>query len=177
MIRATVSEMTTDPDDFSAAVALAGYFLAHGIWSVSDGGAVFPMIAHEGEAGRAIQRFAGDDTVSGVREAEEWLDENPSSAARAVMIVDGYADLEGTRRDALIARVISYGPPKRSLHIIVPYRPRDSAEGFAVHSPRFGADQGLEGIDLDALGQAFFSGVGAHLAAAPIWQEHLDESI
>lgn len=168
----------TDTDDFTEAVTLAGYFIAHGVWSVSDGAAVLPMVAQEGEDGRAIQRFTGDDDgSSGVRQAEEWLDGNPADANHAVLVVDGYAELDGVRRDALIARVISYGPPRRSLHIVVPYRPRDSTDGFAVHSPRFGGDTGLEGIDLDALGQAFFAGVGAHLAAAPIWQDHLDESI
>lgn len=166
-----------DAEDFSAAAALAGYFVAHGLWSVSDGAAVIPMVAHEGETGRGYQRFLGEDAGQGARRAEEWMTENPHRASRAVMVVDGYAELDGVRRDALIAHVIEYGPPRRSLHIVLPYRRRDDEAGFAVHSPRFGGAEGLDQIDLDALGQAFFAGVGAHSAASEIWTEHLDESV
>lgn len=164
-------------DDFSAAAALAGYFLAHGVWSVSDGAPVTPMVAHEGNAGRGFQKFLSDDSTAGARQAEQWLENNPQGAERAVLVVDGFADLDGVRRDALIARVVEYGPPRRSLHIVLPYRPARSDEGFAVHSPRFGGAEGLEAVDLEALGQAFFAGVGAHAAASPIWTEHLDESV
>lgn len=166
-----------DSDDFAAAAALAGYFLAHGLWSVSDGAPVTPMVAHEGEAGRGYQKFMADEPLAGARRAEEWLAENPQQASRAVMVLDGYAELDGVRRDALIAHVIEYGPPRQSLHIVLPYRRRDADGGFAVHSPRFGAPEGLERIDLDQLGKAFFAGVGAHSAASEIWTEHLDESV
>lgn len=166
-----------DSQDFAAAAALAGYFIAHGVWSVSDGAAVMPMVAHEGPDGRGFQKFVSDDQGAGARQAEAWLQANPSNAERAVLVVDGFADLDGTRRDALIAHVIEYGPPRRSLHIVLPYRPRATDAGFAVHSPRFGAAEGLEDVDLEALGQAFFAGVGAHAAASSIWTDHLDESV
>lgn len=166
-----------DPEDFAAAAALAGYFVAHGLWSVSDGAPVIPMVAHEGDAGRGYQRFMAEGAGAAALRAEEWLSENPPKACRAVMVVDGYAELDGVKRDALIAHVIEYGPPRRSLHIVLPYRPKDSDGGFAVHSPRFGAAEGLEAVDLEALGQAFFAGVGAHSAASGIWTEHLDESV
>lgn len=164
-------------EDFAAAVALAGYFLAHGLWSLSDGARVVPMVAHEGESGRGYQRFLGDDGITGALRAEEWLATNPHQASRAVMVVDGYAELDGVRRDALIAHVIEYGPPRRSLHIVLPYRPFASNDGFAVHSPRFGSAENLEEVDLDGLGRAFFAGVGSHSAASEIWADHLDESI
>lgn len=166
-----------DTESFSAAAALAGYFVAHGLWSVSDGAPVVPMVAHEGEAGRGYQRFMGEDASTGARRAEEWMSENPHGVSRAVMVVDGYAELDGVRHDALIAHVIEYGPPRRSLHIVLPYRRKDDAAGFAVHSPRFGGAEGLDAVDLEALGQAFFAGVGAHSAASEIWTDHLDESV
>jgi hypothetical protein len=167
----------TDDNQFGMAIALAGYFVAHGLWSVSDGAALMPMIAHEGPAGRGFQRFVGGDLGAGARRAEQVLDDNPHQAMRAVMVVDGYLDIDGVQHDALIARVVEYGPPRRSLHIVLPYRPLDSTDGFAVHSPRFGNARGLTHVDLDGLGRAFFAGVGAHVAAAPIWTAHLDESI
>jgi len=162
-------------DDFAATCSLAGYFVAHGMWSVSDGCVVLPMIAHEGPGGRGFQRFFGDDLIAGARQASEWLDENPDAATRAVLVLDGYADIDGQRHDALIARAVEYGPPRRSLHIVVPYRPKH--QGFAVHSPRFGGAEGLSEVDLDALGKAFFHGVVSHAAASPIWTAALDESV
>ena len=172
------SETAVEADEtFTSAAALAGYFVAHGVWSVSDGAAVTPMVAHEGPGGRGFQKFQADDIGASARLAESWLDENPEQAIRAVMVVDGYAELDGTRRDALIARVIEYGPPKRLLHIVLPYRRKDADGGFAVHSPRFGGAEGMDGVDLEALGQAFFAGVGAHAAASQIWTDNLDESV
>jgi hypothetical protein len=166
-----------DTEDFSAAAALAGYFVAHGLWSVSDGAPVIPMVAHEGHAGRGYQRFLGDGPGVAAQRAETWISENPDGVSRAVMVVDGYAELDGVRRDALIALVVEYGPPRRSLHIVLPYRRKDDVGGFAVHSPRFGGAEGLDAVDLEALGQAFFAGVGAHSAASEIWTDHLDESV
>lgn len=159
-------------DDFDDAARLAGYFVAHGMWSLSDGAMVSPMIAHEGAAGRGFQKF-----LDGAQDAEEYLDSNPQGAERAVLVVDGFFELEGVRRDALIAHVIAYGPPRRSLHIVVPYRPANSDAGFAVHSPRFGNPENIAPERLDALGDAFFSGVVLHTAASPIWTSHLDESV
>ena len=164
-------------DDFTAAAALAGYFVAHGVWSKSDGGPVMPMVAHEGPGGRGFQRFVADDASIGAHHAQQWLDDNPEAAERAVLVVDGYAELNGVKHDALIAFVLEYGPPRRSLHIVVPYRPKDDLRGFAVHSPRFGGADGLEHIDLEMVGQAFFAGVVSHSAASPIWTAHLDETV
>ena len=164
-------------DEFANAAMLAGYFVAHGVWSVSDGASVIPMVAHEGPDGRGFQKFVGDEGGGAARRAQEWLEDNPQGVARAVMVVDGFAELDGVRRDALIAHVIEYGPPRRSLHIVVPYRPPAADGGFAVHSPRFGAAENIEVADLDAVGDFFFSGVIAHTAASPIWTSHLDESV
>ena len=159
-------------DDFDDAARLAGYFVAHGMWSVSDGAVMSPLIAHEGPEGRAFQKFQGDTDS-----AEEYLEANPANAIRAVMVVDGYFEIEGVRRDALIARVIAYGPPRQSLHLVAPPRPAGSDAAFAVHSPRFGNPENIDPERLDALGDAFFSGVVLHTAASPIWTSHLDESV
>ena len=123
-----------------------------------------------------------DQYLTSVREAEirtrradAWLDANPPGARRAAMVVDGYAELDGRRRDALIARVIAYGPPVRSLFVVVPYRPRAHPGGFAVHAPRFGAFVGVDAPALPGLGAAFFHGLASHLAAATIWRDHLED--
>ena len=161
--------------DFNSAATLAGYFVAHGVWSVADGVACAPLVAYEGPDGRGFKKFDTDAGAAG--RAEEWLSANPQQADRAVMVVDGYAELDGIRHDALIARVVEYGPPCRTMHVVVPYRPAGSTEGFAVHSPRFGAAEGVAYEELDSLSEAFFAGVISHTAASPIWTSHLDESV
>lgn len=158
-------------NDLSHASALAGYFVAHGMWSISDGAAVRPTIVYVGSEGCCFHRF------SIMQRAEEWLEENPRDAMRAVLVVDGWAELDGVRHDALIARVVVYGPPRRALHVVVPYRPSHDALGFAVHSPRFGAAENIEMEEIEGLSDAFFSGVVSHIAASPIWTEHIDESV
>jgi hypothetical protein len=165
-------------DDFESAAMLAGYFVAHGVWSISEGARFSPLVAHEGPEGRGFQKFVGeDDGRADALRAAEWLASNPTGAERAVMVVDGFAELDGVGHDALIAHVIEFGPLLRSLHIVVPYRPKKSDAGFAIHSPRFGGAENIELSDLAAIGDAFYAGVGAHSAASPIWTANLDESV
>ena len=77
-------------------------------------------IVHEGPEGRSFQRFGGDDVVENTRRAEQLLDENPSGAVRAVMVCDGYLDIDGVKHDALLARIVEYGSPPRRLSVVVP---------------------------------------------------------
>jgi hypothetical protein len=164
--------------DFESAAMLAGYFVAHGLWSVSEGAAFMPIVAHEGPEGRGFQKFTPEEgRRAAALRAEEWLTANPMGAERAVMVVDGFAELDGVGHDALIAYVVEYGPEMRSMHIVVPYRPKASEAGFAVHSPRFGDTRNIDREDLDEIGDFFFSGVVAHTAASPIWTASLDESV
>ena len=49
------------------AVELAGFFAAHGIWCVSDGEPLTPMLAQESAAnGRNMLRFASEQLEDGV---------------------------------------------------------------------------------------------------------------
>ncbi|MDG4826321.1 hypothetical protein O7635_31105 [Asanoa sp. WMMD1127] len=155
---------------------LAGFFAAHGIWNVSDGGALIPMLGHEAADGqRGMMRFAGGDIADGARAGREVLESNPDGAARAVLVVDAYLHLPAGRVDALMVDAVEYGPRPVSLKIAVPYRPQSS--GFAVHRPKVLQVVGVPEGDHPALFEAFFAGVDAHEPAAAVWNAYLDESV
>lgn len=162
----------------SELVRLAGFFAAHGIWSVSDGATLIPILGHEEASGeRGLTRFAGGDLGEAAQAGRQALAENPSGALRAVLVVDGYVHLESGRIDALIVEAVEYGPERRSLTVAVPYRPQPSPDGFAVYRPKFLEFVGFEGQPTDGLGEAFFAGVDGHERAAAVWNGHLDNSL
>ncbi|HCT79279.1 MAG TPA: hypothetical protein DGG94_14700 [Micromonosporaceae bacterium] len=157
---------------------LAGFFAAHGIWSVSDGETLVPLLGYEHVDGsRGMDRFAMDDMADGAQVGQEALRENRNGSARAVLVVDAYLHLDVGRVDALIVEAVEYGPSNRSLKMGIPYRPQPSPQGFAVHRPKFIEVIGFNDNDYAELGDAFFAGVDAHEQAAAVWNAHLDPSV
>lgn len=157
---------------------LAGFFAAHGIWSVSDSGPLMPMLAFESADGeRAMHRLVADDIADGVRMGKEALRDNTNNAVRAVLVYDAFLNLDTGRVDALVVEAVSYGPQAGTLTLAVPYRPSDSPAGFAVHRPKFVEVTGVPETEQDALADAFFDGVDSHEEAAAVWNAHLDDSI
>lgn len=158
--------------------ALAGFFAAHGIWSVSDGATLIPLLGYEHADGRrGMDRFVLDDLAAGARAGQEALRGNPYHAVRAALVVDAYVHLETGRTDALIVDAVEYGRTPRSLRVAVPYRPKLSPQGFAVHRPAFIEIVGVDRQEHRAVVDAFFGGVDAHEPAAAVWRAHLDESV
>jgi hypothetical protein len=154
---------------------LAGFFAAHGIWCVSEGETLVPMLAYEYADGeRGMDRLMYDDYAEGARAGQAALEDGDPSWASAVLVADGYFHLEHGKADALIIEAVQYGPYRQTLSLAVPYRHADA--GFAVHRPKF---MGVECDDpqLDTIAEAFFQGVASHTEAAAIWDAHLDESI
>ena len=157
---------------------LAGFFAAHGIWSIADGATLIPMLGSEQAGGeRRLVRFANQDIAVGAQAGRDALAANPDAAARAVLVVDAYLHLPAGRLDALVVEAVEYGPQERSLRIGVPYRPQPSPGGFAVHRPKLLQIEGVAESEAPVLIEAFFAGVDSHERAAPIWNASLDESI
>ena len=155
---------------------MAGFYAAHGVWSVSDGEALIPMLGYvQADGKQSMERLVGDDAVGLGQEAfkagrDEWV--------RAVLVVDAYLHLDTGRIDALIVDAADYGPEPRSVKMAVPYRPGTASEGFAVYRPKFVEVAGVDEPDYAALADAFFAGVDSHKRAAPVWNAHLvDESV
>ncbi|WP_285548923.1 hypothetical protein [Actinoplanes regularis] len=154
---------------------MAGFFAAHGMWSISDeGGPITPLFGYETADGRrGAIRFADEDLQVAVERGKEALDTNADGADRAVLIFDGYAHLASGRMDALIIEGVEYGPSPRRFQMAVPYRP----EPFAVFRPKFLKADRVGADEWPALGDAFYAGVDSHEQAGPIWNAHLDQSI
>ncbi|MCI4066192.1 hypothetical protein MRQ36_28035 [Micromonospora sp. R77] len=156
---------------------LAGFFAAHGIWNVSDGGPLIPMLGYEqADGSRGMQRFALDELADAARAGQDALHRNTHRAARAALVFDGYIHLEAGRTDALIVEAVDYAG-SRSFTVAVPYRPQQSPHGFAVHRPKFLAAAGIDNTDYQALADAFFAGIDSHEQAATVWNEHLDQAV
>jgi hypothetical protein len=159
-------------------VELGGFFAAHGIWCVSGGEALIPMLAEESStSGRTMQRFAADQLEQGVEQAQAHLASNPNRADWAALIYDGYITLPSGRTDALFVVIRTYKSPEASLTMAVPYRNAASPNGFAVYRPKFIKWQGASEPDYQAFGQAFFTGVESHNEGFATWNRALDESI
>ncbi|MGH6931391.1 MAG: hypothetical protein ACREEE_03040 [Dongiaceae bacterium] len=167
--------MTID-DPLPAAVEFAGFLLAHAVWSVSEGSSLMPMLGYCAGGERTLLQLESGRIEDMVAQGTEFLAANTQNASHAALIYDGYARLPEGRMDALVADVVAYDPPRRTLQIIVPYRHADSDDGFAVHRPKF---QGIAAATINSreITAAFFHGVNSHEEAAPIWNRFLDQSI
>jgi hypothetical protein len=151
---------------------MAGFFAAHGIWSVAEGGPLIPLLGYEDAVGsRGMVRFVADrDIADATLSAQAALRENTRGHRRAVLVHDGYAHLPTGRTDALVVEAVDHGGAGHTLKVAVPYRP----EPFAVHRPEFLA---VGGGDRDGVAAAFFAGVDSHEPAAACWNAHVDESV
>lgn len=158
---------------------MAGFFAAHGVWSVSDGETLIPMLAYEHPDGeRGMDRLVHDDVGDAAAAGQEALHAGRDGWVRAALVVDAYLRLETSRVDALVVEAVEYGPARRSLKMAVPYRPRPTPQGFAVYRPKFVEVTGVDDPDFAALADAFFAGVDSHEKAAEVWNAHLvDESV
>ncbi|MFI5782688.1 hypothetical protein [Nocardia sp. NPDC051570] len=161
-----------------AIASIAGFCAAHGIWSVSDGATLIPILGYEQHDGtRGMERFLFDDLADSAHAGRAALATGRDEWARAVLVTDAYLHLETGRVDALLVDAVEYLSPRRSLQLAVPYRPQPDPEGFGVYQPKFLDTTGFDEPNYDALAESFNAGVDSHEHAAAVWSEfRLDES-
>ena len=156
---------------------LAGFFTAHGIWCVSEGETLIPMIGYEHPDGEyGMDRLVFDDLSEGARAGQDALADGDPSWVSAVLVADGYIHLDQGKTDALLVEAVRYGPYRQSMRLAVPYRPADTPRGFAVHRPKF-MDAECGDPQFNAMAEAFFVGAASHTEAHAVWDAHLDESV
>ena len=86
---------------------LAGFFAAHGIWSIAGGGTLTPLLGYEQpDGGRGMDRFAAEDTAEAVHTGQDALQANRRGSVRAVLVTDAYIELGTGRSDALIVEAV-----------------------------------------------------------------------
>ncbi|MEV0678995.1 hypothetical protein AB0I60_21000 [Actinosynnema sp. NPDC050436] len=152
---------------------MAGHLAAHGVWSVSEGETLIPILAYETFDGqRTLQRYMTDDLADAARAAQEALHTNENDAVRAVFVMDTFLHSDGGKVDALVVEAVLYGPSPVTLKVAVPYVPPTDTTAFVVHRPTFLDLVGLDNPDFEALGDAFFEGVNAHEQASAVWSAH-----
>ncbi|MEU8803898.1 hypothetical protein [Spirillospora sp. NPDC048819] len=157
---------------------MAGFYGAHGVWSVSGGETLVPMLGYgHPDGSQGMERLVSDDIAVGAKAGQDALETGRPDWVRAVLIIDAYLHLEAGKTDALIVDAVEYLPTRRSLKMAIPYRPQPTAQGFAVYRPKFLEVTGIDEPDIAALADSFFSGVDSHEQAAAVWNAHLlDES-
>jgi hypothetical protein len=102
----------------------AGFFAAHGIWSVFDGATLTPVLGYEqADGSRGMDRFVSDDIAEAVLTGQDALEANRRGSARAVLVTDAYVQLDTGRTDALIVEAVEYGPARQSMKMAVPLPP------------------------------------------------------
>jgi hypothetical protein len=173
--QARVSNNWRNPMERTA--TLAGFFAAHAVWCVLDGETLIPMLAIQRPDGKQeMHRLAAERLEDGVARGHDWLENNPESVPRAVLIYDGFITLPSGKIDALLVEARKYEPQALSFKMAIPYRHAQSPEGFAVHRPKFLELDGDES-QVTALAQALFDGIEQHEKGAEVWNAYLDESV
>ncbi|MDH4075016.1 MAG: hypothetical protein OEY41_10795 [Acidimicrobiia bacterium] len=157
---------------------LMGFLAAHGVWNLSDGGALLPFVGWERADGqRGHDRLVVANSAEAVARARELVEANSWEATMAALVFDAYITLPDGRADALMVEGRRYGAAPLTLGLVVPYRPAEAPGGFGVHTPRFNGVKGGDGEpDYEQLRQAVFNGVNSHEQAAQVWAAHLDLS-
>lgn len=159
---------------------LMGFLAAHGVWNLSDGGALLPFVGWEKADGqRGHDRLVVADSDEAVARGRELLETNSWGATMAALVFDAYITLPDGRSDALMIEGRRYGAAPLTMGLVVPYRPAEAPGGFGVHTPRFNGVSGGDGDaepDYERLRQAVFDGVNSHEQAAQVWAAHLDLS-
>ena len=120
----------TDEVPERAALRLAGFALAHAIWSIEDGESLCTLSLLERAGGeRELGRYEAPTIPDSLEGAFADLEARLARDDRAVVVFDGYITLPGGERtDALIADV--FGAGMRHIgRLVQRYRP-------ATRSPR-----------------------------------------
>ena len=150
---------------------MAGFYAAHGIWSVSDGATLIPLLGYAHEDGsQGMDRLMVDDPAEGgpgnPGNRPRRLEQRGAGPRRVPLLETG-------RKDALIVEAVGYLPARRSLQMAIPYRPGSDPQGFGVYRPKFFEAVGVDDPDYAALAASFFGGVDSHEKAAAVWNERL----
>jgi len=160
------------------AARLAGFFAAHAIWSVSDGGSLVPMLAYTGGESdeRKMERLVADQDVVSVELGKQRLTQNLMDAGDAALLYSARIGLQEGKFEAVIVEMRTYFSPDAEAVLAIPYTRTDSGE-FHVHKPKLLDWENCDDFDIDAAMEQFFEGVDEHAEGSKVWSAALDESV
>lgn len=155
---------------------LGGFYAAHAMWTLSDGGVLYPILAYtDMDNQKKMMRIITDDVGSGVSAGEEKLASNEMDANDAVLLYDGRITISGEKMDALLVEMRCFAWPDSEALMAIPYTPFSTGT-FRIHRPKLIKWQECEDFDLDAFLEAFWEGVDQHEQGPPLWEKYLDDS-
>jgi hypothetical protein len=156
----------------------AGFWAAHALWCVSDGGPLVPFVGMEFQGGkRTLDRYVDEEHLErAVERARQALLVNADGALFATLIYDGYIALPDGKTDSLLLEARAYSVPPITVGMAVPYRNTEHPDGFTVFRPKFLAVSAPGEPDYAAMADSFFAGVDRHEKGAEVWNRCIDQS-
>lgn len=170
--------------DWEAAADHAGFLLAWGMFTASDGSPVAPTVLvplRDGTTQMVDFSFYGDGAAAH-QGAQDRLEKNPDKSPYQALLYDGFANLPGGRTDALTVELRCYGGGLFSgrkaltLKVTGPYRSAQDAQGFAIHSPKL-LECSAPKAQHAGLLRRFYQGIYRFQSGRFGWDRYLDESL
>lgn len=150
---------------------MAGYFLGHALWSVSDGEVLVPILGYlKADDSRSMQRLAMG-SIQAVATGERRINALQPDERGAVFIKDALVTLPTGKTDCLSLDIRFADGGQRQLQYLLPYRNAAHASGFAVHRLKVSQWHGLSMEEVDAFTQALFDGLNSHEQGGALWRD------
>lgn len=157
-------------------IELAGFAAAQMVCCLFDRQPFIPLaFSRRAPDVKTVSIVPGGSPGEILARSKRWLDANVDDADEAVIAADGYVTTPAGRKDAIILELRSYRDPVSQMRMAVPYRPHHDPAGFAIYRPKF-IVSAVDGHDLPALTEAFFSGVFSHETGGRIWNACADSN-
>lgn len=156
---------------------LAGFFAAHGVWCISNGDTLVPIVGFIDESGdRKMERIMAPRLEEGSAQALARLAEVAKTSPSAVAIYDGFITLPSGKLDALIVTLRGGDVGETETVVAIPFTPKKLLRRFAVHRPKLvRAASPNQEWQIRVLDE-FFKGVADHEQGTAVWTKSLDES-
>jgi hypothetical protein len=160
--------MTVDME----ALRLAGFALAHAMWSIRGGHTLATLAFADHDGSRDLVRYVDAEIAATLVMAHEDLAERLVGGGLAALVYDGYATIDGGRTDALIVEVIAphdvtvgkviqqYEPGRRSRIPVI---------GLGGHARAIGPPQLDRDLDVPGAMEAIVEGARSHPDGAGFW--------
>ncbi|MFT4626465.1 MAG: hypothetical protein ACI8PZ_005142 [Myxococcota bacterium] len=151
------------------ACTLAGFVGAQALWGVSEGGALVPLLAFESAEGqRSMDRFPGEDVAAAIDAALEGQVANAGGQPVSVVAHQARLPLADGPVDAMVLYVVDR-VARRRVVLGVPFALEPE---LAVLTLQVLHVDNVEERELEALVDAFFTGVEGHPYGTRLWAEH-----
>lgn len=153
--------MTIDPDAFR----LAGFTLAHALWSIQGGRTLATLAFAEHDGERDLVRYVDAEIAATIVAAHQDLAERLANGGYAALAYDGYSTIDGVRSDALMVEIIAPGDVLVGT-VIQPYEPGRKSRipiiGSGGHAIPIGPPKVERSLDAPGALDAIIEGARTH---------------